>query len=371
MPETEARQKTARLLESEAGRVLRLPALIGFDGFVDEIVRLVDKYESPSRFTTISTIQALSERLAHAAGKSTNIEAIVDQIKLGGNGPIMANALANFGLRITYIGNLGHPQIHPVFREFAQKARVYSIAEPGHTDALEFDDGKVMLGKYQSLNEIHYENILKTIGETAFASLWQESRFYALVNWTMVYHMTAIWQALLEHHCQPDPQKIIFFDLADPEKRTEADIKVALETLGHFADFYRVILGCNEKESMEIAEVLGLKNQDHDKAGLQKRAAALRQALGIDTVVIHPRQYAVAANASSVACVDGPYTPQPRISTGGGDHFNAGFCLGALLGFDLQTALLTGVATSGYYVRKAASPTVQQLVDFLKAWRSD
>ena len=48
--------------------------------------------------------------------------------------------------------------------EFARRAKVISIAEPGHTDALEFDDGKLMLGKYQVLEEITWENLLSRVG---------------------------------------------------------------------------------------------------------------------------------------------------------------------------------------------------------------
>jgi hypothetical protein len=51
--------------------------------------------------------------------------------KLGGNGPIMANALGAYGNDVTYIGNLGAPALHPVFAEFGESATVYSIAEPG------------------------------------------------------------------------------------------------------------------------------------------------------------------------------------------------------------------------------------------------
>ncbi len=96
----------------------------------------------------LPTIAKLADRLAAAAGKSTNIELVNQITKLGGNGPIMANALASFGLQVTYLGMLGYPKLHPVFGPFAQRAEVHSIAEPGHTDALEFEDGKIMLGKH-------------------------------------------------------------------------------------------------------------------------------------------------------------------------------------------------------------------------------
>ena len=52
--------------------------------------------------------------------------------------------------------------------------------------------------------------------------------------------------------------------------------------------------------------------------------------------------------------------------TGAGDHFNAGFCLGHLLGGDLDANIHLGVATSGYYVREAASPTLAQLSGFVE-----
>ena len=44
--------------------------------------------------------------------------------------------------------------------------------------------------------------------------------------------------------------------------------------------------------------------------------------------------------------VKGPFTLKPKITTGAGDHFNSGFCLGKLLGFSTELCLLSGVATS-------------------------
>ena len=49
------------------------------------------------------------------------------------------------------------------------------------------------------------------------------------------------------------------------------------------------------------------------------------------------------------------------ITTGAGDHFNSGFCLGKLLGFDNATSVLCGVSTSGHYVRSAQSPSIEDL----------
>ena len=93
----------------------------------------------------------------------------------------------------------------------------------------------------------------------------------------------------------------------------------------------------------------------------------LRERLGIDAVVIHWSRHAVGDDLNSAACVEAPYTDNPQISTGAGDHFNAGFCLGLLLGGDLEANIQLGVATSGYYVREAQSPTRATLMEFVEA----
>src|SRR5438876_5281286 len=166
-PELRA-QCSAQLLAA-ASRSGPMTAFVGLDGFVDEILHVVDKRESAEKYTRLATIREFSDRLAAAAGRSTNVELVSQLTKLGGNGPIMANALASFGLKVTYLGNLGYPNIHSVFADFAKRATVYSIAEPGYTDALEFEDGKIMLGKHQSLKQVNWENIKSRFGFDRFS----------------------------------------------------------------------------------------------------------------------------------------------------------------------------------------------------------
>src|SRR5213080_4870332 len=168
----ELRELCAQKLLALAERSAQLTGFVGLDGFVDEILHVVDKRMDAQNYERVPSIARLAERLAEAAGKSTNIELVNQLTKLGGNGPIMANALARFGLKVTYLGILGFPNLHPVFGEFAKRAEVYSIAEPGYTDALEFEDGKVMLGKHQSLREMNWENIRSRFGLEKFSLLF-------------------------------------------------------------------------------------------------------------------------------------------------------------------------------------------------------
>ena len=84
--------------------------------------------------------------------------------------------------------------------------------------------------------------------------------------------------------------------------------------------------------------------------------------------MVHPVTYALAVSDGKVDLVHGPVITKPTITTGAGDHFNSGFCLGKLLGFNNAMSVLTGVTTSGFYVRTAQSPNIRQLAEMMRDW---
>lgn len=368
----ELREQCAKRLLASAERASHLTAFVGLDGFVDEIMHLVDVRHSAESFERIPSIARFAERLAGAAGKSTNVEAVVQRVKFGGNGPIMANALSRFGVKVTYVGALGYPMLHPIFADFAAHADVHSIAPPGLTDAYEFEDGKVMIGKTTQLGEITWENIQRRYGRNRFADRFCGSDLVAFVNWTMIPYMSDIWEAIQNELCPASKinRHKIFFDLADPEKRTDDDLRRALSIIEKFRLYFDVILGLNEKEAWQVASVLGVGGEARTRAALAQLARDTRKAAGVDTLVIHPVTYALAATGADCAIVDGPYIAKPVLTTGAGDHFNAGFCLGKCLGFDDELCVLVGVTASGFYVRNAQSPRISDLAEMLRDWPS-
>lgn len=356
-------------LSGARNKLAKAKALVGLDGFIDTIIHVVAQRESASKYTRMATISEFSRKVGAAAGLSANFEFVTQMVKLGGNGPIMANALGSYGTPITYVGNLGSPNVHPVFADFAKRAaRVISIAEPGYTDAIEFEDGKLMCGKHDSLPAVNWANLVKHIPEDELAALFEEASIIAMVNWTMLPAMGAIWSKI-QTRVAPKltgDKRWFFIDLADPAKRTREDIADALKSIAKFQKYFRVILGLNLQESRQIGEVLGLAAPDDTPEAVTAHAARIWEKLRIDTVVIHPTAFAAAADCTGSAHVAGPYTAKPKITTGAGDHFNAGFCVGRLLGLDLAASLQIGVATSGFYVRQARSPRLDDLKKFLQ-----
>ena len=369
----EFRRTAADRLDAAASRVPELSAFVGLDGFVDEILHVVDKRYDADRFDRVPTIAAYAERLAAAAGRSTNVELVNVMTKLGGNGPIMANALASFGLRVSYLGALGYPAIHPVFESFTRRADVASVCGAGLTDALEFEDGKIMVGKHYTLKEVNWANICSRYGKDRFALKFASADLVGFVNWTMLPYMSDIWAAI-QSDLLPGllgERRKIFFDLADPEKRTPADIQRALDLIVRFQSRFDVILGLNEKEAYEIARVLGLDPSPRDAQGLAQLAIEIQKRVAVETLVVHPVAYALTVSNGKADIVEGSVCRKPTITTGAGDHFNSGFCLGRLLGLSNADSLLCGVSTSGHYVRSAESPRVADLSRFMRNWPTE
>ncbi len=369
----EKRIELAKKLKDKKPEDLKM--LVGFDGFVDEIIHVVDKRMDSQNFTRVDTIESLANRIEKASGLSTNIELVPVAKKIGGNGPIMCNALSKHKSKITYIGALGYPTIDDVFRVMEKDVTLYTVAVNGHTDALEFDDGKLLLGKMASLADVTYENLLKVFGKEKLVELLGDVDLFSCVNWSMLPHMTDLWKKLIDEilpEIQTKENKpFMFVDIADPEKRENEEITEALTLLKGFKSHFKVVLGLNKKEAYDVADVLELFDSEslkHMQVSLEDLNQELYDFLGIDCVVIHPVDRSCCVVGKQYYTEDGPYIAKPKLSTGAGDNFNAGFALGLLLGLNPDEALLTGMSTSGFYVRNARSPEFHELSEFMEEW---
>ncbi|ADE55777.1 PfkB family carbohydrate kinase [Coraliomargarita akajimensis] len=347
-------------------------ALVGIDGFVDKIVHPVDQRTGPGdQFTPIPTISEFGARISSAAGKSANIELAQAMEKLGGNGPIMANAQCAQGIQLRYIGALGKQAIHPVFKEFAEKTQAISITDPGITHAAEFEDGKIMLGAMASLDEINYDRLVDAIGLDQIKQLFSRADCISMVNWTMIPYLSEVFEDLLEKllpTLPANPERIFFFDLADPEKRSRKDLRRVLQIIGRFEAFGKVILGLNYREAEQIDELLEFDHLEKTPENLQVVAARIRERLQLNTVVVHPVECAVCATEEGTAYAAGPLCAKPKITTGAGDHFNSGFVTARMIGLSPLAALTVAVAVSGFYVRTAVSPSLDDVATFIREW---
>jgi len=376
----EIAKSAAAKLKNGAEALRSLPVLVGFDGFIDSIIHAVDKRRAlgPDGYTPFRTIEQFSKRVAAAAGKSANIELVVKEDRFGGNGPLMAGALGCAGASVTYIGAVGEHDkprtLHSIYDGFATMCKeVIPVAPPALTDALEFDDGKIMLGRPKNVQSIEWESLAADIGRERLVAILRNCALIGIVNWVMMPGVESIWEGIRAEVFAGEraASKRVFLDLADPARRSDEDVRRAVRRIADLDSAVPVTLGLNLSEAQRVAHVLGLAVLQVDAGprlaeSVRAGARAIRSAMGIDCVVIHPREGAGAASANGVEdWFDGPFIESPKLSTGAGDHFNAGFALGQLLGMELDECLALGCATSGAYVRDAQSPTAERLREFL------
>ncbi|MGC9450438.1 MAG: PfkB family carbohydrate kinase [Oceanipulchritudo sp.] len=367
-------QKILDELSSKMAAASNKLAVVGLDGFVDKIIKPVgNRYGQGRDFDPIPTIEDFGQRILAAAGKSANIELFEDYQKLGGNGPIMANALAAENLKVRYIGALGQP-VHEVFQDFAARTGAVSIADPGITHAVEFEDGKIMFGSMAGLDNITLQAIIDAMGEGAFIDMVSRADLIALVNWTMIPNMTSVFEDLLTRilpNLGPkDSGRYFYFDLTDPAKRSKGDLKEVLSVISRFRSHGSVTLGLNFAEACQVCDVLGIGEVKEGAEGLKAAATRIRNSLNLSCAVIHPREGAAAATRDGAWYVDGPFCKNPKISTGAGDHFNAGFSAAEVIGLSPEACLAVAVATSGQYVRTGRSPSLRETARFIENWTS-
>ena len=370
-------------------------ALVGFDGYVDKIQKVV-RTKNGTASVYFDTITQIADYVTTLAGVSGQMEIRNLELKLGGNAPIMANSLGVLGIKNTCIGTMGYPDLNNVFEEMNPNCEVISIAEPAQTNAMEFTDGKLIFSEVSTFEQLTWTYVAAVAGIDNVTKWIYESQLIAFVDWANLNHCTDIWQGILEDiivNLNPEPSekerntfyfssenlfrgdsngmrhKNFFFDLCDPSKRSKEDILSGLAVINRYKPYGKVTLGMNENEARKIFAALDGENSE--LSDLQIITAFIFSKLTVHQVLVHPIGRSIISNKNGVFEVKGRLVPEPRILTGGGDNLNAGFCLGLVLDLPINQTMLLGMATSGAYITNGVSPEIRDLINYLEVWAGE
>jgi len=342
--------------------------VIGFDGFIDTFIRM----RKPA------TMEEFGPKVAAAAGIAASYEVTHQGDKFGGNGPLFSAAFYDLlagKAEITYIGGLGEEEVMPLFAEALESKarRLVSLAEPAHSDCLEFTDGKIMLGDFAPCDRISLERLLEVMGTDSLDEELKQADFISAVNWGKLPNVGEIWSYLASRSAElgRTPKEVpMFMDLAEFEHRDSSDVGALVSSLPAITAQFTTLLSFNLKEAWQMGERFGGEFKGKkDPESVAALAGLLREHLEVDKVIIHPNHGAACATADQCLFVEGPYCKEPLISTGAGDHFGAGCLAAVLLGLDNASMLSVGNATSGYFVRSGNTPSLTNIVEFLHLWQ--
>lgn len=342
-------------------------ALVGFDGYVDKIKKVVKK-RLKDRVEPFPTIADFAERLAYAAGKSAQIELVSETTKLGGNAPIMANTLAKLAFETTCVGTLGEPSIEPVFQDLP--ATLISLGPPAETIALEFGDGKLILSDVKAFEDLGWKKLKEKVGLPKLEELFRESQLLALVDWSNLPLANDLLQGIRRELLPKTARgnQHFFFDLADPTAKPPTDIIAILESMGSFSAYGKVTVGVNENEALFLYQIY-YPDQAKPET-LIELGQAIFAKLSVHELVIHPLDRAVYISANQAIEQVGRVVEVPKIQTGAGDNLNAGYCLGIQLNLSPSACLVCGMGNSGAYVSLGHSPSKAELINYLENWQT-
>ena len=343
----------------------KMKVITGFDGFIDRIKRPVSSRKG-DQVEMFRTIGEFAQRLKEAAGKSCQIEMITQKAKAGGNAPILAETLSRAGVNCLCIGAMGYPDLHEVFTSPERTYQVMSLLKPGKSDAIEFEDGKIIFSDLSVFDHYNWKYVRMTAGIEVLRREADEADLFVFADWANLPHAADIWQGMLDDVIRPAGRtdRHFLFDLCDPTRKTDYQIKKVLDLISLFSDFGNVTLGLNENETLRIFEQLyGSGTVDVRLAG-----GRIFSNMTIETLVVHPTDRCILFGREGVTELPGYLVKEPRVLTGGGDNLNAGYCLGLLNGMEPVQAAVLGMASAAAYIRNGFAPGLHDISAYLKQW---
>ena len=175
----------------------------------------------------------------------------------------------------------------------------------------------------------------------------------------MTPHMTSIWRGLQELGSGP---RWLLVDLAEPSKRSDAELREALEVLQQMR--CKVLLGLNDRESARVAAVLGVGGGAQQ--GPDVRMRLIQGKLGLEACVLHRKDLAIWCGQQERE-LRIPLIASPRTLTGAGDHFNAGIVLGLLHHLSPLACLCLGHAVAAHWIQEAKEISRDQLTHWTRS----
>lgn len=351
----------------ENGEPTNIQCLVGFDGYIDEIYQVVKSRETDDQFKRYKLIKDFGERILLAAGKSADIEIVLKEMRFGGNAPIMANALSTLSFNTTCIGQMDSDEGTNPFEHMNSECIKISTGNCSKTMALEFCDGKIMLGNLSG-KSLNWETIKQKVGLDQLTKHIKNSSLISIVNWSGLDHMNEIVNGLktdiFDHLTEAFlKNKYLFFDLSDPSARSKEKLEVILKQIKELGKKFKVILGLNENEAYKLGLIL-----ESEANSIEEIGKDILKLLEINYVCVHTNYNIFGFSEDTMLIYEGMHVLNPVISTGAGDNFNAGLCMGFLEDCSFYQSMILGQATASFYISKGKSPKRKELSNYIKEY---
>lgn len=340
----------------------RPSALVGFDGYIDKMVRL---HRTQGGTDYFSTVREFSDFISSMGAMSADIAVHRIFEKIGGNGPLLAEALADKGIPCVCIGAMGQGEakLHPKYQALSDKVDWRSVTDCASSFAMEFDDGKLMFGDAECFYDITWDNLCRVLGREELTRLFREASLLCFANWSGLPCSTDLLNGILTDIApvlKDGKRRSIFFDLADPSGKTEQQFAEFFSALEQLGSCYHTVVGLNPKECLQIYNRFYGKNEPYFDPAMGEK---LLEAFPADEIALHVAGSAyVGRKGGQLEKVDGRLIRHPKISVGAGDNFNSGYCLGMLLQLPPAECAALGNESAVSFMERGKPVSLSELI---------
>ncbi|MFB6074741.1 MAG: PfkB family carbohydrate kinase [Haloarculaceae archaeon] len=355
-----AREAAAELPERIEGDRM----VFGFDGYLDRVREVVADRQDAGSYEALATLAGFSERVADSVetGSSLTFEWLQDGSRTGGHTCHLGRAFGKWGFEPVLVGTYGDPVREQFAAEFGDY-ELHTLGAPGVTDAVEFDDGKLMLSEIGDQMDLDWATVTEGVGRDLLVDRLDGAALLGTGYWSEVPALPDVYEGLRDLWPEVEsPPEHLLIDTGDVRKLDPENIAAGRAAISRLEEVADVVVSANRAETRLLAETVAGADPDADPAA---HARAVREELDVTMVAGHGVDRSVVATADGTVGVDVPTVSDPELTTSSGDHFNAGLALGLVEGLAPAPAVVVGNAVAGLFVRSGQPPSLDEVREFV------
>jgi sugar/nucleoside kinase (ribokinase family) len=340
--------------------------VFGFDGYVDN-VRRAGTNAGAADSDRIRTLREFGEEIVTSAAADSSLSISWERHgqRTGGHVSHLSRAYQTLGFDPTLVGMCGDP-VRDIFEQEFEACTLYSLGDPGITDAIEFDDGKLMLMENGGAATLDWETIRSRVGVETLVDELDGAKLLGIGYWAVMPEMAGILDGLRETVFPQlvDPPERVLLDPANIRELDREILKSIVAATARLAEVVDVTVSANRYETKELAAALGAHASDE----LVSDARAAFDSLAVDRFVGHSVNESVVISDDGTTNVRVAPVESPELTTSAGDHFNAGLSLGLVEGMGDGEAVVLGNALAREFVRTGETPSYDDVVSAITTY---
>ncbi|TFG16318.1 MAG: hypothetical protein EU531_06825 [Promethearchaeota archaeon] len=361
-------------LHSFKQRSSKIICFLGFDGYIDSLYSIVKTRKDAANWDRLESMKEFGKFITDIAGSSANIERVLKKKVFGGFAPNTSRALNALGVKTILMAALGLPEFSQYYKP-STLVKSISIANPGETLGLEFDDGKVMITDFEPILNINWEKITKSVSKSLLIEYVNNSNILGFGHWALVPLLNEIWNHFLNDifpSITEKKKKLFFVDIADITKRPREDILKMISILQKIDQEIPIMLTVNDREAIRLSHILSnvkpIKVKKENLKDFFKAGRFINDEINLSYFVIHSPHFATISTYTEHYWVTEGYTSTPKFTVAAGDHFNTGVAISLATGLNPSESILIGNALTAIFVRTGISPNFNQLNQYVERY---